>query len=271
VSRPIIFLSDFGYRNEWVGICHAVMNRIAPQSVMVDLSHGIPPLDVQAGAVLVADSLPYIGEDAIVLAVVEPNVGRDRDIAIETGNGRLLVGPDNGLLAPAWRESEGVARAVSITAPDVVLEPVAPTFHARDVLAPAAASLAVGMPLERLGEPLVVETLADLELPQPIVEAGKIQCEVVDLNRFGNVLLNVRQVHLEAAGLDGNSTVGVETQATATVAARINTYADLAPGDWGLMVDARGWLAVVRGNPANAAEGLAVGSGDLVWLLAPER
>jgi len=271
MSRSIVFLSDFGYRNEWVGICHAVMNRIAPESAVVDLSHGLPPLDVRAGATLLADSLPYMSEDAIVLAVVDPNVGRDRDIAVETAGGRLLVGPDNGLLGPAWRASEGVVRAVSISASDVVLEPVAPTFHARDVLAPAAAWLAVGRPLEQLGEPLSPETLADLELPEPIVEQGKIQCEVVDLNRFGNVQLNVRGADLEAAGLAGNATVGVETQATAAMAARITTFADLAPGDWGLMIDSRGWLAVVRGNPANAAEALEVNSGDLVWLLAPSR
>ena len=109
--RSIVFLSDFGYRNEWVGICHAVINRIAPASPVVDLSHGVPPLDIRAGAPVLADSFPYIRHDAVVLAVVDPSVGRDRDIAVETGDGRLLVGPDNGLLAPFWHAAEGPARA----------------------------------------------------------------------------------------------------------------------------------------------------------------
>ena len=83
-GRTIVFLSDFGYRNEWVGICHAVMNRVAPDSPIVDLSHGVPALDVRGGAVLLADSLPYLSGDAIVLAIVDPSVGRDRDVALET-------------------------------------------------------------------------------------------------------------------------------------------------------------------------------------------
>jgi S-adenosyl-L-methionine hydrolase (adenosine-forming) len=266
MSRSIVFLSDFGYRNEWVGICHAVIDRIAPDSPIVDLSHGVPPLDVRAGALLLADSLPYMREDAVVLAVVDPNVGRDRDIAVETGDGRMLVGPDNGLLAPAWRAAGGPARAVSITAEDVVLQPVAPTFHARDVLAPAAAALAAGKLLDELGEPVGVESLADLRLPEPLIEAGKIECEVLDLNRFGNVQLNLRESHLRAAGLDGSEQISVETHGGAAAAKRITTYADLESGEWGVIVDSRGWLAVIRGNPASAAEGLQVNSGDLVWI-----
>ena len=91
-GRGIVFLSDFGYRNEWVGICHAVMNRIAPASPIVDLSHGVPPLDVRGGAVLLVDSLPYLSTEAVLLAIVDPSVGRDRDVAFESNEGRLVVG-----------------------------------------------------------------------------------------------------------------------------------------------------------------------------------
>jgi S-adenosylmethionine hydrolase len=266
VTAPIVFLSDFGYRNEWVGICHAVVNRIAPESHVIDLAHGVPPLDVSAGALLLSDSLRFIRHDAVILAVVDPSVGRDRDLAVRTGDGRLLVGPDNGILAPAWRASEGVERAVSITSPAIVIEPVAASLHARDVLAPAAAHLATGGSLDDLGPELEPGSLTDLRLPEPTVEPGKITCEVVDLNRFGNVQLNVRSSHLTAAELDRSPRVVVESHGGGAIAQHVSTYADLAEGDWGLLFDPRGWLSVIRGNPANAAAGLGVASGDIVWL-----
>jgi S-adenosyl-L-methionine hydrolase (adenosine-forming) len=268
-GRTIVFLSDFGYRNEWVGICHAVMNRIAPGSPIVDLSHGIPPLDVRSGAVLLVDSLPYLAADAIVLAIVDPSVGRDRDVALETADGRLIVGPDNGLLAPAASALGGAARAVEITSPEVVLTPISPSFHARDVLAPAAAHLAAGADLATLGEAVDPATLVALAIPEPTVGRGKIECEVLDLNRFGNVLLNVRESQLAEAGLDAAEEIQVDATSGAGRARRVATYADVDSGDWGLIVDPRGWLSVVRGNPANAAEGLgSVAPGDPIWLTA---
>lgn len=266
-GRTIVFLSDFGYRNEWVGICHAVMNRIAPGSPIVDLSHGVPPLDVRNGALLLVDSLPYLATDAILLAIVDPSVGRDRDLALETEDGRLVVGPDNGLLAPAAGALGGVRRAVEITSPQVVLTPVSPSFHARDVLAPAAAHLAAGAALDTLGPAVDRATLAQMTIPEPTVERGKIECEVLDLNRFGNVLLNVREADLAASGLGEDGDVQIDATSGSARAQRVSTYGDVESGEWGLIVDPRGWALVIRGNPANAAEGLGgVGPGDPVWL-----
>jgi S-adenosyl-L-methionine hydrolase (adenosine-forming) len=117
-ARPIVFLSDFGLGNEWVGICHSVLAGISPQSPIVDLTHLIRPLEVQSGALLLADSMPYIAEDAVVLGVVDPNVGKDREVAVGTGSGRYLVGPDNGLLSLAWESAGGVATVAEITSPE---------------------------------------------------------------------------------------------------------------------------------------------------------
>lgn len=271
-GRTIVFLSDFGYRNEWVGICHAVMNRIAPESPIVDLSHGVPPLDVRNGALLLVDSLPYLAPDAVVLAVVDPSVGRDRDVALESEGGHLVVGPDNGLLAPAAAALGGVARAVEIKSRDVVLLPISPSFHARDVLAPAAAHLAAGAALETLGPALDSTTLVEMTIPEPRVEREKIECEVLDLNRFGNVLLNVRASHVASAGLDQAATVQIDATSGSARAQWGSTYADVEPGGWGLIVDPRGWVLVIRENPGNAADGLGgVGPGDPVWLTAPRN
>jgi S-adenosylmethionine hydrolase len=153
----------------------------------------------------------------------------------------------------------------------VVLEPVSPSFHARDILCPAAAYLAAGMELEQLGPAVDAATLTPLDLPEPLVEAGKIECEVIDLNRFGNAQLNVRQANLTEAALDSPDQLEIRTLATSARARRAKTYADLLPDEYGLMFDPRGWLSLIRGNPGNAAAGLGLQMGDLVWLGDPRH
>jgi S-adenosylmethionine hydrolase len=107
----------------------------------------------------------------------------------------------------------------------------------------------IGLPLDELGETLEPEKLVQLRIPIPAVERGRIECEVLDLNRFGNVQLNVRDRHVAAVGLDQLDRVSVEAHSGSGIAEFVSTYADLEPGEWGLMVDPRGWLSVVRGNP----------------------
>jgi S-adenosyl-L-methionine hydrolase (adenosine-forming) len=267
-TRPIVFLSDFGPSSEWVGMCHAVLNRIAPDSHVVDLSHLIRPLDVAGGASLLTDCLPYFAEDAVVLAIVDPNVGKDREVAIEAAGGRLLVGPDNGLLSPAWKALGGVGKAVEIASEDVILRPIAQSFRARDTLCPAAAHLASGMPLDKIGPEVDPSTLAELDLPEAETHEGKIRCEVVEFNRFGNVKLNARESHLAAAGLGETAKLNVQAASGSAFARRGETYADFEPGEYGVIVDARGWLMVVRGNPDSALQGLGLATGDPVWISA---
>ena len=266
-ARPIVFLSDFGLGNEWVGICHSVMSRISPQSPIVDLSHLIRPLEVVSGALLLADSMPYIAADAVVLAVVDPNVGKDREVAIETASGRILVGPDNGLLSLGWEAAGGVRGAAQIEEPRDLDHPIAESFRAPDTLCPAAARLAAGASLEEVGEAaLEPGTLATVKVAEPEVSAGRIRCEVIDFNRFGNLQLNVRRSDVEQAGLDATAQVSVQAISTAVEAKRGDTYADFAAGEYGILFDPRGWLTIVRGNPASALEGLGLSLGDQVWI-----
>jgi S-adenosyl-L-methionine hydrolase (adenosine-forming) len=269
-GRPIVFASDFGLENEWVGICHAAIASVSPGSRVIDLSHNIEALGVESGARLLADSLRFFPEDAIVLAVVDPSVGKDRDIAIEAEDGRLFVGPDNGLLAPAWTAAGGVHFAVEITSPAVIIEPVSPSFHARDVLSPAAGSLAAGLPLTELGVAIEPGGLATLDVRRPQVEPGKVRCEVIDTNRFGNIQLNVRRSDIETAGLESAPHLAVEGL-VGFVEARVGlTYGDFAPGEYGVIFDPRGWLTVIRGNPGNALKDLRLSIGDMVWITGTE-
>jgi S-adenosylmethionine hydrolase len=201
-----------------------------------------------------------------VLAVVDPNVGKDREIAIETTTGRHLVGPDNGLLSLAWQAAGAVGTVVEISSPDVVRPPRAESFRAPDTLCPAAAHLAAGMTLERLGPAVDPATLAALTLAEPEVAKGKIRGEVLDFNRFGNIQLNVREADLAAAGLDGAPVLTIKAMAGSAEARRGSTYADFEAGDYGVIFDERGWLTIVRGNPASALEGLGLSPGHLVWI-----
>ena len=265
-ARPIVFLSDFGLGNEWVGLCHAVMSGIAPDCPIVDLSHLVRPLEVTSGAILLADAMPYISEEAVVLGVVDPTVGKDREVAIETASGRHLVGPDNGLLSLAWAAAGGIHTAVELTAPDVVRQPHAQSFRAPDTLCPATARLAAGLPIGELGAEVDPATLAVVTMAEPEVEPGKITCEVIDFNRFGNVHLNVRPADLAAAGLDAERMIAIEAMTGSAEAKRGSTYADFEAGEYGVLWDPRGWLTIVRGNPASALDGLGLSLAAPVWL-----
>ncbi len=122
MGRPIVFLSDLGVRDEFVGACHCVIEWIAPGTKVIDLSHGVPAFDVLTGAILLADGVPYLPPDAVVLAIVDPGVGTDRRaIAVESESGCALVGSDNGLLSLSWPALGGVRRAVEISSPEVVI------------------------------------------------------------------------------------------------------------------------------------------------------
>jgi hypothetical protein len=265
---PVItFLSDYGLDDDFVGVCHGVIARIAPEARVIDLSHGVPRHDVRSGALMLRRALPY-APPGIHLAVVDPEVGGERRaVALRTAEeDRILVGPDNGLLSLAWEAAGGARSAVEISSPGVVRRPHAESFRAPDTLCPAAASLAAGMPIGELGGHLDLASLARVVMAEPEVEPGKITCEVIDFNRFGNVHLNVRPADLAAAGLDGDAALSIEAVSGATVAKRGSTYADFAAGEYGVLVDPRGWLTIVRGNPASALDGLGLGLAAPVWI-----
>jgi S-adenosyl-L-methionine hydrolase (adenosine-forming) len=265
-ARPIVFLSDFGLANEWVGICHSVMAGVSPQSPIVDLTHLIRPLEVQSGALVLADSMPYIPGDAVVLGIVDPKVGKDREIAIQTKSGRHLVGPDNGLLSLSWEAAGGIDTVVEITSPEVVHPPRAESFRAPDTLCPAAAHLACGRPIDDLGAAVEPTTLNALTLPEPEISDGEIRGEVLDFNRFGNIQLNVREADLARAGLDDARSLTIKATSASAEARRGRTYADFAVGEYGVIFDERGRMEIVRGNPESALDGLGLSPGHLVWI-----
>jgi S-adenosylmethionine hydrolase len=260
VTRPIVFLTDYGLADEFVGVCHGVIARIAPETRVIDLTHQVTRQDVLKGAIVLSRAAGFMPADAVFLAVVDPGVGSDRrPVAVETRSGATLVGPDNGLLSMAWGELGGAERAVEIAADDVLLRPVSRTFHGRDVFAPAAAHLAAGRTLDEIGPRIAVEDLQALELPGPMVTPGIVGARVVGVDNFGNVQLNVTPTELADAGIAGSFTVG------AREIPRASAFSDVAPGVCVAIVDSQGYIAIVV-NQGSAAQALGLSPGDAVVL-----
>jgi S-adenosyl-L-methionine hydrolase (adenosine-forming) len=263
----ITFLSDFGLEDDFVGTCHGVIKRIAPETDVIDITHGIEPQRILQGALVLANTLPYMPE-GVHLAVVDPDVGTPRRaLVLRTGNGRLLVGPDNGLLVPATETLGGIEAAFEITNRRYGLEPVSATFHGRDLFSPAAAHLSVGLDPAELGSALDVETLVRPEIPQPEIGERRVRATCLYVDRFGNIQLNLRASQLEALGIVPGRQVEVEVTMERFYALAARTFAEARPGEIILYEDAyqNVALAISRGN---AAQTFGVRAGMEVRLRA---
>ncbi|MBF6571030.1 MAG: SAM-dependent chlorinase/fluorinase [Candidatus Binataceae bacterium] len=192
---PIALLTDFGYRDHYAGVMKGVIAGIAPGATLIDLTHGIPPQSVTAGAIALRESWRYFPRGTVFVAVVDPGVGTDRrPLAIETLAGCRLVGPDNGLLFPA-ADQAGIARIVELTAPRYRLRHLSSTFHGRDIFAPAAAYLWKGTRIDSLGPR--VDKLATLHLERPVESDREISGTVMYIDGYGNLVTNI-----DRAGID---------------------------------------------------------------------
>ena len=252
---PVTFLSDYGYDDEFAGACRAVIARFAPEARVIDVTHGIPPGDVRRGALALEAATRRAGP-AVHLAVVDPGVGTARrGLALAAGES-FLVGPDNGLLTLAADSVGGVASAVDLSDTALALEPVAPTFHGRDVFAPVAAHLASGKPLDAAGPPIDPGSLVSLELPGPQWDGDALVTHVLYADRFGNLVLDADTDALDAS--EGELSIAI--QGSENQAIRGATFAD---GNGGLVVydDSSGRLAVAL-DGGSAADRLAAGRDD---------
>jgi S-adenosyl-L-methionine hydrolase (adenosine-forming) len=262
----ITFLSDYGLADEWVGVCHAVIAGIAPGARVIDLVHGIPRHDVRAGAVVLRNALGDLPV-GVHLAVVDPQVGTERRaVAVRAADGRLFVGPDNGLLAPALERAGGPVEAVDAGRSPYRREPVSATFHGRDVFAPVAAHLAAGVELAAVGEPLGVAELAPLELPRPTVVPGAaLLAHAVLIDRYGNVVLDAAHDDAAGAGLRLGRPVALMAPDGEFPAPYAATFADVAPGGLLLYEDANRALALAV-NRGDASTRLGLSAGDPVRI-----
>jgi S-adenosylmethionine hydrolase len=266
VSRPITFLSDYGVADEFAGTCRAVIARIAPEVTVIDISHGVPRHDVARGAAMLANSLPY-APPGVHLAVVDPGVGSERRaVAVRVAEeDRVLVGPDNGLFGATIELFGGAAESVEIGNSPVRLEPVSATFHGRDVFAPVAAHLALGMSLAAVGDPIDPGELVELDRPAAKVEAGGLTATVGYLDHFGNATLIAGGDAAAEAGLVQGATVRIEAHGASHEALFALTFADVAENELVLYLNSSGGLALAV-NLGSAAERLGIAAGDEIAL-----
>ncbi|MBN1642354.1 MAG: SAM-dependent chlorinase/fluorinase [Anaerolineae bacterium] len=254
-TATITLITDFGLQDGHVGAMKGVMHGIAPQACLVDISHHIPPQDIQHGGFVLMTAFPFWPPTTIHLIVVDPGVGTERRaVAVRTAHG-TFVAPDNGVLSYALGRGPAL-EVVSLTNPAYWRQPVSPVFHGRDIFGPAAAHLAAGVPLSALGHALPPEDLVRMDVPTPIRHPdGSITAHVQHIDTFGNCTTNVPGDWVRAREFWQISVAGRTIE-------RIDyTFGDVATGQLVALVDSTDFVAIaVRNGSAANTLGLAIGS-----------
>lgn len=260
----ISFLSDYGHTDEFVGVVHSVIRQLCPEVTVLDITHEVAPFDVRGAGLTLARSAQYLCP-GIVMAIVDPGVGSTRrPVAVEVGDGQaVLIGPDNGVLAPAVALVGGATRAVWLNNPEYHLEAPGPLFDGRDVFAPVAARLASGeVAFEDLGE--LIDPAGLMPGMFPISEPSEdgLNAEVLWIDRYGNVQLNVAPDELDELG----DVFEVRSEGRTRSARRVSHFSELSTGAVGLVVDSYGFIALVSDRSSAAAE-LSLSTGDPLTLV----
>jgi hypothetical protein len=270
MNAPISFLSDFGYTDEFVGVVHGVIARIAPSTRILDITHGVGHGDIHGGAMALTRAVQYM-PDGVFLAVVDPGVGTDRKaIAARTPVGYFL-GPDNGLLAPSVAMVGGADLIVSLEEPQFQLPAKGGTFAGRDIFGPAAAVLASDQAeIEDLGPALDPGSIKPLLIPlaEPAGN-GAVRGSVLWVDTFGNIQFNVSPEDLSALEIKEGDDVLVSFNMEEFRVVWGPTYGYVDEGEAIIHVDSHGQIAIaVRGGRAD--EDFSFGVGDTVLLGRPD-
>jgi len=265
MASALGFVTDYGPHTEHVGALHAVAATLAPQVSRIDLAHDIPAGDIRWGAVLVERLVRLMPRDSVTVAVVDPGVGTARRaVALETEWGKVIVGPDNGLLGLAADRLQAV-RAVEITSEDYMRRPVSATFHGRDIFAPVAAHMASGVSLSALGPDIDLASIERPHLPEPNAFDGQLDALVAGVDRFGNLALWATWEQLMASGLVAGDRIWAISTATRARGMLGRTFADVPRGGLLAYVDSHGLLSLAV-NGGSAEERVQATAGEVVAI-----
>lgn len=263
---PIItLLTDFGTDDEYVGVMKGVILSILPSAAIVDISHHIPPHDVEGAAWFILTYPVYFPPGTIHVAVVDPGVGTQRGIIAAAMRNQVFIAPDNGLLTRLLAKSVPDT-LIRIEAPQYCLSPISRTFHGRDVFAPIAAHLASGIDLKKLGPRLAAQQVVRLSSAEPrLSENHEIVGRIVWVDRFGNLITNIEAGLLTKTGFEKNSQGLVIRLGNGRIRGISHRYADAGAGKPVALVGSRGCLEIAV-NQGSARTYFAAASGDPIRI-----
>jgi hypothetical protein len=261
-DSAITLTTDFGVGSPYVAAMKGAILSIHPRAVIVDLTHSIEPQNVRQGALVLAETTPCFAPDTIHVAVVDPGVGSDRKIVYAEINGRRYIAPDNGLLSSLARRNRP-DRIIELAEPEFWLPNVSATFHGRDVMAPVAARLGLGLDPTRLGPTL--REIVHLDWPEVCIVPGKIEGSVESIDSFGNLITDVTQAALADVPRDESTTIRCEEHETNGI---FTTYADQPELTLIALIGSSGRLELAIVNE-NASLMLGVKVGDRVTVAWP--
>jgi S-adenosyl-L-methionine hydrolase (adenosine-forming) len=265
---PLAIITDFGCRDHYVGAMKGVIASIAPDTQVIDITHGVPPYSIVAGAIVLRESWRYFPPRTIFLAVIDPGVGTDRaPIAIDTRAGARFVGPDNGVLSLAASEA-GIKRIVKLTSTRHRLTSVSATFHGRDIFAPAAAHLSLGTPLASLGPS--IRSIEKLELPRPVDSSRELRGEVIYVDGFGNLVTNIDRDRVAEFSSFRHKSLSVRIEGGKAVIRIVDTYAALPKGAPLATFGSFGLLEIAI-RDGNAAKHFSAGPGSSVSVVGTNK
>jgi S-adenosylmethionine hydrolase len=267
VTLPISFLSDFGYDDEFVGVVHGVLARLAPNARVIDVGHGIRRGEIRPAALALLRAIHYLPQ-GVALVVVDPGVGTDRRAIAARTEWGYFVGPDNGVMSPAVAMVGGAEVTVAIENPEAMIPSAGATFAGRDVFAPAAALLSSGdAQLEDLGPPVDPDSIYPLLLPLPEAGSSSIQGEAWWVDHYGNVQFNISPEDLYAVGASEGEELVLVVGSQRHSVPWARAYGDVGEGEPMLYTDSSGMIAAaVRGTRADQRFGLGDGTAITIAL-----
>ncbi len=265
----ISLCTDFGTRDEYVGVLKGVILTVNPAATIVDICHRVPPQDVVAAAHMLRAAYGFFPKGSLHVAIVDPGVGTSRAIVAARCRGHLFMAPDNGLLPLAWRDTTP-QEVVRVDNRDLFRQPVSQTFHGRDIFAPVAAHLSKGAMLKDVGTAIADSQLRRIDDNSPNSDpSGGIDGHIIGIDRFGNLITDIDATLLDQL-IHNNKDMQISTQiGTHCIYGLVNNYTDGATGEAVAFIGSRGCLEIAV-NCGNAAETLRSARGDAVCVKAAE-